>query len=53
MTRDQTKEGGIFAHIVIVLYLFGALAIVCDDYFCASLEIICDGKFHLCNSNFP
>ena len=30
-------------HILIVLYTFGALAIVCDDYFVASLEYICEG----------
>jgi hypothetical protein len=44
MTLEETRNGGVFAHILIVLYVFGALAIVCDDYFCASLEIICDGK---------
>lgn len=44
MTLKETRDGGVFAHILIVLYVFGALAIVCDDYFCASLEIICDGK---------
>lgn len=42
MTLKETRDGGVFAHILIVLYVFGALAIVCDDYFCASLEIICD-----------
>ncbi|XP_022308773.1 sodium/potassium/calcium exchanger 5-like isoform X1 [Crassostrea virginica] len=42
MTLEETRDGGVFAHILIVLYVFGALAIVCDDYFCASLEVICD-----------
>ncbi|XP_048755616.2 sodium/potassium/calcium exchanger 4-like isoform X2 [Ostrea edulis] len=42
MSLEETRNGGVFAHILIVLYVFGALAIVCDDYFCASLEIICD-----------
>ncbi|XP_061186017.1 sodium/potassium/calcium exchanger 3-like [Saccostrea echinata] len=42
MSFEETRDGGVFAHILIVLYVFGALAIVCDDYFCASLEIICD-----------
>ncbi|XP_071157553.1 sodium/potassium/calcium exchanger 5-like [Mytilus edulis] len=41
-TLEQTQDGGVFLHIFIALYLFGALAIVCDDYFVASLEVICD-----------
>ncbi|XP_045168765.1 sodium/potassium/calcium exchanger 3-like isoform X2 [Mercenaria mercenaria] len=41
-TLDQTKGGGIAAHIAISLYMFGALAIVCDDYFVSSLEVICE-----------
>ena len=56
MTLEETRDGGVFAHILIVLYVFGALAIVCDDYFCASLEVICDGKIYvhncLCNTIF-
>ncbi|XP_060595970.1 sodium/potassium/calcium exchanger 3-like isoform X2 [Ruditapes philippinarum] len=41
-TLKQTKDGGIAAHIAISLYMFGALAIVCDDYFVSSLEVICE-----------
>lgn len=52
MTLEETRDGGVFAHILIVLYVFGALAIVCDDYFCASLEVICDGKIYA-HTNVP
>lgn len=45
---DDTKNGGIAAHIAISLYMFGALAIVCDDYFVSSLEVICERKRLLC-----
>lgn len=33
-------------HFCIMFYMFIGLAIVCDDYFCASLELICE-KLHL------
>lgn len=35
--------GGALVYIIILLYLFLGLAIVCDDYFVASLEKISDG----------
>ena len=35
---------GIVAHILITFYLFGALAIVCDDYFVKSLELLSHGN---------
>jgi len=44
-TLQQTKDGAIAFHILISIYMFGALAIVCDDYFVSSLEIICDSKY--------
>lgn len=42
MTLKETQDGGFSMHILLVLYIFGAIAIICDDYFVASLEIICD-----------
>lgn len=45
MTFEETRDGGFVIHILIAVYLFGALAIVCDDYFVASLEMICEGQF--------
>lgn len=43
MSLKDTQDGGVFVHILIALYLFAALAIVCDDYFVPSLERICEG----------
>ena len=44
-TLSQRQHGGVIVHILICIYIFGALAIVCDDYFVASLEYICDGEY--------
>ncbi|XP_064613836.1 sodium/potassium/calcium exchanger 4-like [Liolophura sinensis] len=41
-TLQETQDGGVVIHILIALYMFCSLAIVCDDYFVASLEMICD-----------
>ncbi|KAK3589631.1 hypothetical protein CHS0354_043091, partial [Potamilus streckersoni] len=41
-TLQDTKDGGVFLHILFALYLFAALAIICDDYFVSSLERICE-----------
>ncbi|XP_031573967.1 sodium/potassium/calcium exchanger 4-like [Actinia tenebrosa] len=43
MTQYERQHGAVAAHIVIALYMFGALAVVCDDYFVSSLERICEG----------
>lgn len=43
MTQYDRQHGAVVAHLVIALYMFGALAVVCDDYFVASLERICEG----------
>ncbi|XP_055959254.1 sodium/potassium/calcium exchanger 3 [Patella vulgata] len=43
MSLQDTKDGGVFIHILLSLYLFGALAIICDDYFVPSCEHICTG----------
>lgn len=45
MTMKQRRRGGVIFHMVIVLYIFAALAIVCDDYFVSSLEKICNGNY--------
>ncbi|KAK7496335.1 hypothetical protein BaRGS_00012500 [Batillaria attramentaria] len=42
LTLEDTQDGGVVFHILIALYLFAALAIVCDDYFVPSLERICE-----------
>ncbi|CAH1791479.1 unnamed protein product [Owenia fusiformis] len=45
-TLSQKSHGAIVLHTLVVIYMFAALAVVCDDYFVASLESICD-KLHL------
>lgn len=37
----QRKHGAIVVHLLIALYMFVGLAIVCDYYFVSSLEVIC------------
>ena len=47
MTQYQRqKQGGVVIHFLVALYMFVALAIVCDDYFVPSLEQITD-KLHM------
>lgn len=41
-TLEQKSQGAVVIHIVVAVWLFAALAVVCDDYFVASLEVICD-----------
>nr|AKN21568.1 slc24a-8 [Schmidtea mediterranea] len=42
MTRKERKNGGIIFHIFVSIYLFVALAIICDEYFVSSLERLCE-----------
>ncbi|XP_030045391.1 sodium/potassium/calcium exchanger 5 isoform X2 [Microcaecilia unicolor] len=39
-TEQERKDGGIIIYILIILYMFLAVAIVCDEYFLPSLEIL-------------
>lgn len=39
------NHGGIIIHILIAIFTFLGLAIVCDDYFVSSLDRICEGIF--------
>uniref|UniRef100_A0A8C9SDI3 Solute carrier family 24 member 4a n=1 Tax=Scleropages formosus TaxID=113540 RepID=A0A8C9SDI3_SCLFO len=41
-TNRQRKQGAVLLHIFGALYMFLALAIVCDDFFVTSLEKICE-----------
>uniref|UniRef100_A0A8C8RYS5 Solute carrier family 24 member 4 n=1 Tax=Pelusios castaneus TaxID=367368 RepID=A0A8C8RYS5_9SAUR len=45
-TSKERQEGAVLFHIIGALYMFYALAIVCDDFFVPSLEKICE-KLHL------
>jgi len=39
-TLDQQQHGAIILHIIGILYMFYALALVCDEFFVPSLEVI-------------
>ncbi|XP_033621213.1 sodium/potassium/calcium exchanger 5 [Fukomys damarensis] len=39
-TKQERADGGIIIYFLIILYMFMAVSIVCDDYFLPSLEII-------------
>ncbi|TRY90508.1 hypothetical protein DNTS_002644 [Danionella cerebrum] len=39
-SKDQRQRGAILLHVLCAIYMFYALAIVCDDYFVPSLEKI-------------
>lgn len=41
-SMSQRKQGALAVHVLVALYMFLALAIVCDDYFVPSLEKICE-----------
>ncbi|XP_017332659.1 sodium/potassium/calcium exchanger 4a isoform X3 [Ictalurus punctatus] len=45
-TNRERTRGAVLLHIFAAVYMFLALAIVCDDYFVMSLEKICE-KLHL------
>lgn len=39
------ERGGLIIHILIAIFTFLGLAIVCDDYFVSSLDRICEGEW--------
>ncbi|XP_026136253.1 sodium/potassium/calcium exchanger 3-like isoform X2 [Carassius auratus] len=45
-TKGQRRHGAVLLHVFCAVYMFYALAIVCDVYFVPSLEKIC-GNLHL------
>ncbi|KAK3738722.1 hypothetical protein QZH41_018081, partial [Actinostola sp. cb2023] len=40
-TLEERRNGAVIVHLLISLYCFAALAVLCDHYFCASLEKLC------------
>ncbi|GFY77199.1 hypothetical protein TNIN_463641 [Trichonephila inaurata madagascariensis] len=40
-THTQRARGAVIIHIAVIIYMFYAVAVVCDDYFVASLEECC------------
>ena len=45
-TLEQKRLGAIILHIIGIIYMFTALALVCDEFFVPSLEIIIE-KLHI------
>ncbi|KAL4622953.1 sodium/potassium/calcium exchanger 3-like [Arapaima gigas] len=45
-TKEQRRHGAVLLHVLCAVYMFYALAIVCDDYFVPSLEKISE-NLHL------
>lgn len=43
MSLNVRKNGGLIIHVLVAIFTFLGLAIVCDDYFVASLDRICEG----------
>uniref|UniRef100_A0A672H6P8 Sodium/calcium exchanger membrane region domain-containing protein n=1 Tax=Salarias fasciatus TaxID=181472 RepID=A0A672H6P8_SALFA len=41
-THKERTEGAVALHVLCTIYMFCALAVVCDDYFVPSLEKICE-----------
>ncbi|XP_033332740.2 putative sodium/potassium/calcium exchanger CG1090 isoform X1 [Megalopta genalis] len=42
MGPSARKHGGLIIHVLVAVYTFLGLAIVCDDYFVSSLDRICE-----------
>mmetsp|Transcript_13809 Transcript_13809/g.19172 ORF Transcript_13809/g.19172 Transcript_13809/m.19172 type:complete len:533 (-) Transcript_13809:960-2558(-) len=40
-TKEQRQQGAVILHIIGVMYMFCALAIICDEFFVPSLDVIC------------
>lgn len=47
MGPSVRRRGGVLFHIIICIYSFLGLAIVCDHYFVKSLDRICEGKCNI------
>lgn len=39
------RHGGLVLHVLVALFTFFGLAIVCDEYFVTSLDRICEGNY--------
>lgn len=44
-TRSQRKHGAVAIHIFLACYCFWLLAVICDDYFVPSIEVMCFSKY--------
>lgn len=43
-SEKERQDGAVVVHVVVSLYLFVALAVVCDKFFVPAVEKICHGK---------
>lgn len=43
-TVQERKDGGLVIYFMLIFYMLLAVAIVCDDYFLPSLEVISERK---------
>jgi hypothetical protein len=44
LTPEQRKQGFIVIHVLIAVYMFMALSLVCDRYFVPALEVLTESK---------
>lgn len=44
MGKWLRRHGGLIIHILVAVFTFFGLAIVCDEYFVASLDRLCEGR---------
>ena len=44
MSKWLRQHGGLIIHVLVAVFTFFGLAIVCDEYFVASLDRLCEGK---------
>ncbi|CAH4037030.1 probable sodium/potassium/calcium exchanger CG1090 isoform X1 [Pieris brassicae] len=42
MSQNARKHGGLILHVIVAVFTFIGLAIVCDEYFVSSLDRICE-----------
>lgn len=46
-SKTQLQNGAIIIHILFTIYLFTAIAIICDEYFVPVVEKLCHSKILL------
>ena len=47
LDQSTRARGGLVLHILVAVYMFIGLAIVCEDYFVPSLTRVSDGEFSI------
>ena len=44
-TPEQLRSGAVLLHVIGIVYMFYALALVCDEFFVPSLDVIAEKVF--------